>query len=209
MKTKKVKLSVPSSMDEISLRRYQRFIAECDNVEISEEYVGVKILEIFMDIKQTDTMQLSVSSMFEISNTIADVLAQKPSLVQRFKMGDTEFGFIPKLDDMTFGEYVDLDTYISDWSTMHKAMGVLFRPIKERKGHKYTIYDYDGDLWYDAMLDMPLSVAMGALLFFYRLEKDLQMNMIRSLNLTEVDNQMLSEENGGGIKASINSQKGT
>lgn len=202
MKTKKVKLTVPSSMDEITLNRYQRFVEEIGDEDLNEEYVGVKILEIFMDIQQTDTMKLSVKSMFDISNHIADVLNQKPSLVQRFKMGDTEFGFIPKLDEMTFGEYVDLDTYITDWSTMHKAMGVLYRPIRDKKGNKYTIYDYDGDLWYDAMKNMPLSVAMGALLFFYRLEKDLQKNMIASLPQT-AESQVASDKSGGGIKASI------
>ena len=92
-------------------------------------------------------------------------------------MGDTEFGFIPKLDEMTFGEYVDLDTFMSDWSTMHKAMAVLYRPIKTRYEDKYEIVEYDGDMYHEAMKKMPLSVAMGSMLFFYRLENDLLMTL--------------------------------
>lgn len=205
MNTKKVKLTVPSTMDEISLERYQKFVEVIGDEKQNEEYVGSKILDIFMDIKQTDAMKLSVKSMFEISNHIADVLSQKPSLITRFKLGMTEFGFIPKLDEMTFGEYVDLDTYITDWSTMHKAMAVLYRPIKESKGRKYTLYDYEGDLYHEAMKEMPLSVAMSAMLFFYRLENDLQKNMLGYSQGTE--SQAHSDKNGGGIKASTKSQK--
>ena len=207
MKTKKVKLSVPSSMNEIQLGRYQKFIKSIDHNESSEEYVGTKILEHFLDIEQNESMKMTVKSMFEISNKIAEVLSDKPSLINRFKMGDTEFGFIPKLDEMSFGEYVDLDTYITDWDTMHMAMAVLYRPIKESKGKKYKIYDYEGDLYYDAMKNMPLSVAMGAMLFFYRLENDLQMNTLNYL--TGREKQVSSDKSGGGTKASTKSQKAT
>ena len=41
-------------------------------------------------------------------------------------MRGVEYGFIPNLDDMSFGEYVDLDTYIGDWQNIHRAMAVLY-----------------------------------------------------------------------------------
>ena len=40
-----------------------------------------------------------------------------------------EFGFVPKLDELSFGEFIDLDKYLQDWDSMHKAMAVLFRPV--------------------------------------------------------------------------------
>ena len=62
-------------------------------------------------------------------------------------MGGVEYGFIPVLDDMTLGEYVDLDENFTDWDKMHKAMSVLFRPIKLKKGDRYQIEEYDGMDW--------------------------------------------------------------
>jgi len=201
MKTKKLKITLPSSMSEISLGRYQKFIESTDDETLTDDQIAIAMMEAFLDIKQSDTLKMTMQSMAQISEKLANVLSEKPSLVQKFKMGDTEFGFIPKLDDMTFGEYVDLDTYISDWSTMHNAMAVLFRPIKEKKGLKYSLYDYEGDLYEDAMKNMPLSACMGALIFFYRLEKELKRIIPDSLHPTA--NPQHSEKSGVGINQSI------
>ena len=86
-----------------------------------------------------------------------------------------DFGFIPKLDDISLGEFIDLEGFMGDWSTMHKAMNVLFRPIKKSRVSRwfrlkttyYTIQDYDGKGVYEEnMKDMPLDVALGAVVFF-------------------------------------------
>lgn len=197
---KKKKITVPSSMDEITLRRYQRFVKETiDTENISEEFIASRICDIFLDIETTEVMRMTMGTMLKVSTKIAEVLNQKPELIPIFKMGDTEFGFIPKLEDMTFGEYVDLDSFVSDWSTMHKAMAVLFRPIETRYKDKYKIQEYEGDLFHEAMKDMPLSVAMGSLLFFYRLETDL----LRTLTgySEEEENQQDLVRSGVGILA--------
>ena len=197
---KKKKITVPSSMDEITLRRYQRFVKETiDTENISEEFIASRICDIFLDIETTEVMRMTMGTMLKVSTKIAEVLNQKPELIPIFKMGDTEFGFIPKLEDMTFGEYVDLDSFVSDWSTMHKAMAVLFRPIETRYKDKYKIQEYKGDLFHEAMKDMPLSVAMGSLLFFYRLETDLLKTLTGYSE--EEENQQDLVRNGVGILA--------
>jgi hypothetical protein len=43
-----------------------------------------------------------------------------------------EFGMIPELDKMTFGEYIDLESYITDWDNMHKAMAVYIQTYRRR-----------------------------------------------------------------------------
>ena len=197
---KKKKITVPSSMDEITLRRYQRFVKETiDTENVSEEFIASRICDIFLDIETTEVMRMTMGTMLRVSTKIAEVLNQKPELIPIFKMGDTEFGFIPKLEDMTFGEYVDLDSFVSDWSTMHKAMAVLFRPIQTRYKDKYEIQEYEGDLFHEAMKDMPLSVAMGSLLFFYRLETDLLMTLTGYSE--ETDSQVDLVRSGVGILA--------
>ena len=60
---------------------------------------------------------MKASSIREITNILAEMFEQKPPLVKQFTMKGVEYGFIPKLEDMSFGEYVDLDTYIGDSST--------------------------------------------------------------------------------------------
>lgn len=210
-KIKKIKLTVPSTMKEISLRRYQRFVKEIEsNPNAQDEYVAARICDIFLDIPQDDVMRMTIGTMLEVSEKIRFALEEEAKLTPIFKMGDTEFGFIPKLDEMTFGEYIDLDTFVTDWASMHKAMAVLYRPIKMRDGDRYIIKDYDGDLYHEAMREMPLYVTMGSLLFFYRLENDL----LRTLAVFSEDQktQIVAPEyqiNGVGIPAYMQSRKET
>ena len=109
---------------------------------------------------------------------------------------------------MTFGEYVDIDTNISDWDNMHKTMAVLYRPIKKKIKDKYIIEEYKGDLYHEAMKIMPLDAAFSALIFFYHLGMDLSIGMTKFLEKdksqpTSQQSQIL-EENGVGISRSIN-----
>ena len=49
-------------------------------------------------------------------------------------------------------------------------MAVLYRPIRVWSGDKYSIDDYNGTADYgESMKQTPVGIAIGALLFFYRL----------------------------------------
>jgi hypothetical protein len=100
---------------------------------------------------------------------------------------------------MTFGEYIDLDNYFSDWNTMDKAMSVLFRPITYKDKDKYLIEEYKGIN--SNMKKMPLSLVMSTIIFFYSLSKDLSVNILKSLQ-SQKDNIQLNQTllgNGAGI----------
>jgi hypothetical protein len=128
-----------------------------------------------------DAVEYKVSDVRKVVQIITTTLNKQPDLVRTFKLGDTEFGFIPKLDDMTFGEYVDLDSNLGDWDNMYKAMAVLYRPIKQKVGDKYLIDDYKGDLYYDAMLHTPMDAVVSSMVFFYNLGKELSIAMTKYL----------------------------
>jgi hypothetical protein len=99
---------------------------------------------------------------------------QDKELVRQFELEGVKFGFIPKLDAITFGEYVDLDKYIGDWDEMHRAMSVLFRPIANKIKEEYTITEYEGtNQFCEIMKFMPLNVVLGAQVFFYNLGSEL------------------------------------
>ena len=102
---------------------------------------------------------------------------------------------------MSLGEYVDLDGNASDWQKMHVAMNVLYRPIKIKKGTKYSIQEYTAEDP-DKMKDMPLGVAIGSLFFFYKLGLELSSHTIlSSVNQQEMETiqeQLTSERSGDG-----------
>ena len=134
---------------------------------------------------------------------------QAASFVNRFKLDGIEFGFIPNLDDISFGEYTDLDTYITDWNNMHKAMAVLYRPIiKKGINNTYKISDYKGTEQYAEIIkSIPLDICLGAVVFFYNLGNELLKATIAYLEKdTEVQNILqlqTSDKSGDGIVQSM------
>ena len=107
---------------------------------------------------------------------------------------------------MTFGEYVDLDTYLADWELMHKAIGVLFRPITFSKKEKYLVEDYESSDKYD-ITNTTLDIVFGSLVFFYNLRNELQnhiLNYLATQQEVELPQHLRdSLQNGVGINPSM------
>jgi hypothetical protein len=168
-----VEIDVPSKLSDLTLEQYQVFMRLVDK-EDSDEFIAQKMISIFCKIKLSSVVYFNAKSVNETVSGLSAMLDGEKKFIHRFEMGGKEFGFIPSLEDMTFGEYIDLETNIGDWQTMHKAMAVMFRPIVKTKGDKYEIEPYEGTATYsEVMLFAPLDVVMGAMVFFYRLSNEL------------------------------------
>ena len=196
----RIEINVPTSLSEITLRQYQKFL------KIAEEnpegnFLDAKMIEIFCGIPLSDSYKLKMVSVTAIIDILNSMLEVKPNHVERFTLNGIEYGFIPDLDEMSLGEYVDLDNNASKWESMHIAMNVLYRPIVTSKVGKYNIEEYTTSNP-EKMLDMPLDAALGSLFFFYNLGLELSKHTILSSNLEEVEEfqeQLTSETNGVGI----------
>lgn len=212
-----LELKVPVSMSSIKLGDYQKYIKIVNGLkddEGSDNFLRLKILEIFCNVELKDSYKLPLSVFDSAINKVLDCLNEETPLIRRFYItgpeGETpvEFGFIPNLHEMSFGEYVDLDTQITDLQNIHKAMAVLYRPIIEKKKDAYKIAPYEGhEKTEELMRDMPLDVALGALVFFYRLGMKLsKYTTVSSLKQLSKDphrlldlERTLLEQNGVGI----------
>ena len=93
------------------------------------------------------------------------------------KLNGVEYGFHPKLEDITLGEWADIETYLEGGldNNLPDIMAILYRPIKEKKNKRYTIEAYDGEIAIRAeeMKKMKAEEVQGALVFFYNLGKKL------------------------------------
>ena len=69
----------------------------------------------------------------EIRNQLGEVLSEKPALTKSFQYNGKEYGFHPKLEDISLGEYIDLDTYLKEpYKDAEKILGVLYRPSTKK-----------------------------------------------------------------------------
>lgn len=189
-------LKIPVDLSGISLRQYQEYLKLYDKWDKEDDnYIKIKMLQIFCDLSPENINNLELSAFDSVISHLLDCLQEKTPLVDRFYMDGKNskgenirvtYGFIPSLDKMSFGEFIDLNTYINDWGNMHKAMAVLFRPTIVNKKTVYDIEKYQGSYKYsDVMLDMPVNVALGAIVFFYRL-----MNKLPKLTLDYFQQEM-------------------
>jgi hypothetical protein len=198
----KVDINVPESLNEITLYQYQKFEKLIQNNEASH-FVNQKTIEIFCDIELKDVARIKVADTDSLLVHLNTLLQTKPKLTRTFKLGIYEFGFIPKIEDITSGEFIDLETYLGDTETLHKAMAVLFRPIKNKVKDLYIIEDYEAaDKYSEVLKYMPLDIALGSMLFFWTLLNDcgnaLSHYIQNEVEQSEAAKQVL-EKNGVGI----------
>ena len=155
----KINIKIPETLNEITLEQYQRFEKLIANNEPSE-FVNQKTIEIFCNIDLKDVARIRIADVTDILNHLNTLLQTKPKLTNTFKLGIYEFGFIPKLEDITAGEFIDLETNLSSTETLHKAMAILYRPITNKTKHYYTIEKYESSHKYAEVLNyLPLDIA--------------------------------------------------
>lgn len=198
----KVNLTIPTTLNEITLGQYQEYAKLQD---LTETDLQLKTIEIFCNVPPIVVRNMKATDIVEICGIINNMFDTKHQLISMFKMNGVEFGFIPSLEDLSFGEYVDLDTFIGDNDNLHRAVNVLYRPIEHRKGNRYTIKDYDPNTS-EIAKDMPLDAVLGAVVFFYNLGKDLSTVMLNSLdkkNEQTLAEYLTSQPNGGGTIQSM------
>lgn len=213
----RIEIDVPSSISEIPLANYQKFLKVQQNSN-DEEFIAQKMIEIFCGIELKDVVKMKLTSINDLVLHFNEIFSVKPKFQHRFKIGGIEYGFIPDLENISFGEYVDLDNYLSNWDDYHKAMAVMYRPITETRKDKYNIFEYNGASEFsDAMKYAPMDVAIGASVFFWTLGNEL---LSATLNYLENEVNRMNErailahepnlgKNGVGIQVSTDLLKET
>ena len=201
----KQKIKVPNKLAEITLDQYQKF-SKIYTKDVDQDFLQKKMIEIFCGIPLADVNKIKYNSIQKVIEVILKMFNERPKLKKTFRLGNIDLGFHPQLSEMTFGEFVDADTFSGDWETMDKAMSVLYRPIKDKFNDRYLIEDYNGETK-EFMKQMPLDVAFGAIFFLSNLRNEL-MKII--LNFSAKEMKKLSqrqvqalEKNGVGTAQCI------
>ncbi len=195
-----VNITVPTDLSEITLKQYKHFLKIQKGVD-DEKFLNAKIIEIFCKIPLDDVMRLKFNDSEFIVKTLTEMFEQKPNLVTNFKLNKINYGFHPQLDDLTLGEYIDLDTFIGDWENIEKAMAVLYRPVVNKLKDKYIIEDYKVGKDQE-ILDMPMDAVLSSIFFLWNLGLDLSKAMMNYLDKEQTEaltQYLISQPNGGGI----------
>jgi len=195
-----VKLTIPDHLNEITLKQYKEFLKINETSE-DVNFIQAKMMEIFCNISNKMATEMRYKDVEDITGTLNSMFLEKPKLVTRFKINKKEYGFIPNLDDMTLGEYIDLDTYSGNYDNIEVAMNVLYRPITNKLGGKYDIAKYNPETK-DNMLKMPMDAVISSLFFFLNLGLELSaitLNSLENKQPTHSDQLKDLQQNMDGI----------
>ncbi len=167
-KTEEFKLI--SSWSDVNLETWLKLI-EFETGSKTKEAEGT--IAALSDMSKQLINQLSLKDVAVIMEKIAEFQAgQDSSLKKIIEIEGVEYGFHPNLDDITLGEYADLETFIKNGIEKHlpEVMAVLYRRVTEKTDSGvYTIEKYGGDLTIRAeqMKKMSAEQVQSALVFFY------------------------------------------
>ena len=212
---------------EITVGQYQDYVGMLDTDQAKEDdyYVVTKTLQIFLGIEHQDVMEMTEEAVVNLFNSISEAVTDcienekiSSKAINRVTInldnGDVaQFGMIPNLRKMKFGEFVDLDNYFKEPKDLHKFLAVLYRQVTKVWKDTYEIEPYKGsDKYAEVMKYFPLHVAMAAKLFFYRLGAKLPIFTQHYLSLKTKSGQVvnlnqISELNGVGTQAFLDLQE--
>ena len=189
------KYELPTEWNEVSISQYSKLMKVLDNEDASEIEVIVRTLEALIGIESRVLTKAPLKYLKGVYIELAILTSKEPAnhLKKVIEIDGVEYGMIPDFNDLTLGEFVDLDNYLQDsWNNLVKIFAVLYRPIVERKGDKYIIEDYTlkdikerREIFSDKL---SIDTAFGAMVFFYDIGSKLIENMVSSL---EMQNQEL------------------
>ena len=168
-----MKIQVPTHINDITLEQYQRF-ALINTEEQDKEFFMFKTIEIFCGVDIALVSKMRLKDAESISNEVLEVLQQNVPFTNKFELDGVKYGFIPDLQAISLGEFIDLEEGLSKDKDFHKAASVMFRPIVKEFGELYTIDGYEASTeMHHVMKQAPVGVISAAIVFFYNIAKEL------------------------------------
>jgi hypothetical protein len=187
----KIRVNIAANAKAVTLAQYQDYCNAVDAAERVRVITG----------KSMDSIKLLQA------NVIDEIIMKFEAAIQlctdgfehKVRIGAIELGFIPDLTEMTFGEYVDLDSACTslynngklDAEAAIKMMSILYRPITAKWAGRYDIDKYDSTKvgrYIDSVKLLTLDHVLNVLVFFSSLEQELYGSSLEYLakEITEI-----------------------
>ena len=174
---KTIDIVVPTKWSDVSLKAYQNYISETAGLSDSDDTI-ITSISTLCNVSADVVKMLKVNDIKEIYKRLSLLVSQTVNnkLFDKVEIGGVKYGFHPNLDEISLGEFVDLDEYSKEGvKGLHYVLSILYRPITEEKGNKYNIEPYNESHIKNARLFEEVSIDLinGAMVFFYHLGSEL------------------------------------
>ena len=134
--------------DFISIESYSKMYKVKDL--FSDDYFAAKIVSIISDAPLEDLLEADYSDVQYLAGYImSQIPLTKPKFIDRFEIDGVKYGFFPNWRELTFAEFVDMDTISTKkpeelLELLHILAAIMYRPITEETSeHDFKIEKYN------------------------------------------------------------------
>lgn len=183
-----------NSWNDVTLDKWVKLISKKEKTK-SEE--AVEIINTLSDIPKKLIKELGIQDIAVILKRISILQQNADSNLNRIiKINDVEYGFHPNLEEITLGEYADIETYLKNGleNNLTRLLAILYRPITEKDKDNYSIEAYglsDSRMRAKKFETMKAVDVNNALVFFWTFVKELLKTLLPYL--MEQNQKMLSK----------------
>ena len=195
------KIIVPTDLRDVKLHQmltYNGLKPDMDNTQRQLEAVAI-----FCDLTMSEVKNIPFETLKYCVEKITAMLESKPTFTPRFVLKGVEYGFVPNFDELTTGEFIDIENYCKEPNDLWKVLSVLYRPIvKSGQNNRYEIVAYNAEL-NPSFKEIDANTAFGAMLFFWTLGIDLLSTFQKYLRKVRRGEQTMKYDlpkNGDGLE---------
>jgi len=198
-----MKVIIPQDLNEISLGQMME-LTKLDKAELNQIDKAKSIIKLLVkNINDSNIHNINLSDVLVMYKKLCDMTNVQTQLIKKVSLGGRKYGFNPDLNNISTGEFLDIDTYCKDLDkNLHLVMAVLYREIVSESSGKYSIEPYSDNSRERAELfkeKMPASVAQSCLVFFYNLGSSYLKDTLQSLKEDKkIEKELNLARNGDG-----------
>ena len=149
----------------------------------SEDYFAAKLVSIVSGAPQKDLLEGGYDEVAYLAHHILQSLptTDTTKFVDRFELDGIQYGFFRSWSDLTFAEFIDMDTISTKKPSelldmLHILAAIMYRPIVEEKSHHdFKIEEYDVDRMKERAelfkKNLDIKYVIGAQFFFIKFAK--------------------------------------
>ena len=206
---KEIKLSIPTSYSDISLKKYLELQNELETYKDDEEATTAVLLYRLCGLEPKYLSNISYSDLAIIKGDLEAFLSKTDFELSKFVTIDgVEYGFEPNLSEIAYGAYLDITKYPTlgineNWKNV---MDILYRPVERKKGDYYSIKPYDGKIDGTKWEGVSMDIHFGTLFFFINLSMDLAKGILKYSKIEDLPPNLKSilERSGKVMQQSQN-----
>jgi len=185
---KTFEIDIPTKWNDVSIKKYNQYVEAIKDLT-DEQAIIIKTISVLCSIPEYVVEVMKLKDLKVIQENLQKLINQpvNKTIINKIEIGGIKYGFHPNLDELTLGEFVDVETFTKE-NDIAKMMSILYRPIVKEVGNRYDIEPYDFDVHsLNSVKFERLSINIGNAIavFFWTLGQGLLDNFHQSSKVVE------------------------